>query len=97
MSISSPYFSLTAPTASSSSGPWLAGGNSGASSAKYRSKPAGESWRLIEARRVPGVSDHLSVSVYGVPCESTDLPKSRNQLSRGLYGGPRRTNATYMS
>jgi hypothetical protein len=38
MSISSPYFSLTAPIASSLSGPWLAGGNSGASSAKQRSK-----------------------------------------------------------
>jgi hypothetical protein len=34
VSISSSYFSLTAPIASSSSGPWLAGGNSGASSAK---------------------------------------------------------------
>jgi hypothetical protein len=27
--------------------------------------------------------DHLSVSVYGIPCGSTDLPKSGNQLSTG--------------
>jgi len=32
--------------------------------------------------------DHLSVSVSGVPCGSTDLPASGNRLSTGVYGGP---------
>jgi hypothetical protein len=32
--------------------------------------------------------DHLSVSVYGVPCGSTDLPKSANRLSTGVHGAP---------
>src|SRR5215217_5149235 len=33
--------------------------------------------------------DHLSVSVQGVPCGSTDLPKSGNRLSVGVPGGLR--------
>jgi hypothetical protein len=41
--------------------------------------------------------DHLCVSVYGVPCESTDLPESANRLSTGVYGGSWGYNGTYVT
>ena len=41
--------------------------------------------------------DHLSVSVYGVPCGSTDLPKSANRLSTGVHGGPWGTTGPYVT
>src|SRR5215208_3773507 len=41
--------------------------------------------------------DHLSVSVHGVPCGSTDLPKSRNWLSKGVHGDPWGSTGTYVS
>src|SRR5215203_6317996 len=41
--------------------------------------------------------DHLSVSVYGVPCGSTDPPKSANRLSTGVHGAPWELRGTYVT
>jgi hypothetical protein len=41
--------------------------------------------------------DHLSVSVYGCPCGSTDLSKSGNRLYTGVYGGLRGITGTYVT
>ncbi len=51
----------------------------------------GPAWRLDH------LFDHLSVSVYGVPCGSTDLPKSGNRLPKGLHGLSRGPGGTYVS
>jgi hypothetical protein len=34
---------------------------------------------------IDGMVDHLSVGIHGVPCGSTDLPKTLNLLSTGIY------------
>jgi hypothetical protein len=49
---------------------------------------------LLLSRPVP---DHLSERVHGVPCGSIELQKSRNRLSKRLYGWPWETSGTYMS
>jgi hypothetical protein len=41
--------------------------------------------------------DHLSVSVYGVPCGSTNLPKSANRLSTGVHGAPWELRGIYVT
>jgi CRP-like cAMP-binding protein len=52
---------------------------------------------ILSRLMVDHLFDHLSVRVHEVPCGFTELLKSRNRLSKGLYGWRRGARGTYVT